>query len=761
MASLGEIILKFGATGEDGEVPLRFQTGHINLLVGPNNAGKSLLLRELSGVTPRVKRNRFLSAPEFSLTRIVEMVHWDEKTANTLRAEVVAHVFASAEPAWAELRSKTWNQLLPALEQAVTQLDELRDELCAALFELARTHLDEELRELVSGISGVDGAQYGPALIGLAVVMLLVTRTSSVALNPSTDVAMQTHAGPLTPMQAAAVERILEPAWGRCQAVLESLGVDTGDLSFAQLVDPETLGGPLLSELAKIPILNQVIARESRLANRRDPSAANLARFRRFSVVGNWLLDSKPLVRLAKALRETYAGETWAAPERRAQIAKRVLYLDGLARLQMTRAAPLDAFKDDDDDEKDKPPILVLLRKPELMQELRALTVDALDAYLVIDIVTRTPEAIWRLAQEEPGDGLENSYSDAADQYHRAAAPLAERSDGIHAFIGMLAAILAKPTDLVCLDEPEAFLHPPLIRKLARQLAIVARESDRQFFIATHSADLLESCVAVGADVNIIRLTHDSERSTARLLDSASLRQLALDPLLRSEATLSALFHDGAVICESAGDRVLYQEVNERLLAHTDDGLDSCVFLNAQNWQTVGRMMAPLRKMGVAAAAVLDADVLFGVELGTILEAAQVDRIVRDGWLNQRSALQRKLAARLGLELKKTKLKGDVIAALTRGELKTLRALRSAMARYGVFLVPVGELEDWLYTLGLKRIDDKGRWLRLALDRLGLDPQSETYVRPAQDDIWEFVSEVNEWILDPEREGTSPTPHQD
>ena len=44
MTSLGEIVLKFGASGAGGEEPLRFTAGHINLLVGPNNAGKSLML---------------------------------------------------------------------------------------------------------------------------------------------------------------------------------------------------------------------------------------------------------------------------------------------------------------------------------------------------------------------------------------------------------------------------------------------------------------------------------------------------------------------------------------------------------------------------------------------------------------------------------------------------------------------------------------------------------------------------------------------
>jgi hypothetical protein len=44
------------------------------------------------------------------------------------------------------------------------------------------------------------------------------------------------------------------------------------------------------------------------------------------------------------------------------------------------------------------------------------------------------------------------------------------------------------------------------------------------------------------------------------------------DPLLRSVGVLGALFYNGAVICEADADRALYQELNERLLAHSKHG---------------------------------------------------------------------------------------------------------------------------------------------------------------------------------------------
>lgn len=761
MATFGDILLRFGATGAQGEAPLRFRTAHINLLVGPNNSGKSLMLRELSGVNPRDKKRFSWGPATYNQTAIVESVQWDEKVSRPLQQEVLAAIFAANNSEWNELKSSSWDQLVPALEPAAIQFTDIRARLCAVLFELAAVHF-ADWKDIAWDFAQASIKNIAPMAIGGAFVLLQMTRMNeamgAIEISDPPSSLANRRIGPLTPEQATAMLRALEEAWGRCEAVFSTLGVDTRDLSLASLLDANALGGAFLMELTKNPWLNRLISSDPRLVRLARPTGAMLETVRRFTAVAGWLIDPEPLERLALVLRETYARVTWAEPSRREMLAREVLYLDGMARLEVTSSAKLSANEHKDNSQ---PVILTFLKSPELRERLRALTVDALDAHLVVDMTTHAPQVVWRLAQEAPPKGLENTfYIGDTNPFLEAAALLDDRSDGIHAFVGMLAAILARPTDLVFIDEPEAFLHPPLVRKLARQLALLARESGRQFFIATHSADLLESFVSVGVEVNIIRLTHDSERSTARLLDSDALRHLARDPLLRSEATLSALFHEGAVVCESAGDRVLYKEINERLLACEDGGLDSCAFLNAQNWQTTARMIEPLREMGVAAAAVLDADTLFGKELGAILKAAQVDKVIRTGWLQQRAGLKEQIAARLGNELDKTSLKGEIIAGLTPSEREIFTELRSSMARYGVFVVPVGELENWLTSLGLRpNLDDKNRWLREALDHLGIDPQDESYIRPRKGDIWDFIRSVNAWILDPERKGTSPSPH--
>lgn len=778
MTSLGEILLKFGATGAEGEEPLRFKTAHINLLVGPNNAGKSLMLREISGINPR--NRSWFSAHSDKDTYIVGDVHWDEATIRKIRQEVIDECLPANDPTWAEIKSRSWDQLLPGLEHAATELSAIRDRLCAAMFEHAGGILGE-LNTVASTLLLSDTRQSASLVVGGAVLLLQLTRIHGPVASDSLAVQEPDTrlGGLLTAQEADAVQRALVESWAHCEAALKPLGVDTRGLSLAELLDTNAFGRTLLFTLSQRPELRGLSIFNPKLKIPK-PRAEDIENIRHLTALAAWVFNPEPLGRLAKKLEDAYAERTWANPEIRSDLARQVLYLDGIARLDVTGPAKLRGY---DDDGGDQPPLLSLLRKPQLRRKLREVTASALGCHLIIDITTEGSKAIWRLSDTEPPDEIEGRWTEEAHRFIKDTGRLDERSDGIHAFVGMLAAIIADPNELVFIDEPEAFLHPPLVRKLARHLADLARELDMQFFIATHSADLLESFVASGAEMNIIRLTHDHERSTARQLNSRDLRRVTRDALLRSEATLSGLFHDGAVICEAAGDRVLYKEIHERLLAADEKAVESCVFLNAQNWETVERMVAPLRRMGVAAAAIVDADVIFKKGLKTWLDAAQMPKAIRDVWIKKRDSLRDLTAKRLsidpsafeveddpeakpeaGTEMAVSKpslsLKGKIIAGMKRDEKKIFNSLLTDLAEYGVFAVPVGELEDWLSPLGLQPLKDstkKAKWLTGALDRLGEDPRNEDYVQPQAGDIWDFMRRVNAWILNPDREGTSST----
>ena len=65
------------------------------------------------------------------------------------------------------------------------------------------------------------------------------------------------------------------------------------------------------------------------------------------------------------------------------------------------------------------------------------------------------------------------------------------------------------------------------------------------------------------------------------------------------------------MVAEADSDRAFYQEINERLLGKSDPrGIPNCLFINAQNKQTVWEIVGPLRELGIPTVGIVDIDVL-------------------------------------------------------------------------------------------------------------------------------------------------------
>jgi hypothetical protein len=317
-------------------------------------------------------------------------------------------------------------------------------------------------------------------------------------------------------------------------------------------------------------------------------------------------------------------------------------------------------------------------------------------------------------------------------------------SDGIRAFTGLTAAVLSADYRIMLVDEPEAFLHPPLTRKLGKRLTQLAAERGANLLAATHSPDFVMGCITSGQAVNIVRLTYRRGIPGARLLSADKLETMMRDPLLRSTGVLGALFHEGAVVCEADADRVFYAEVNERLLAHRAGGADGVVFLNAQNKQTVRRIIRPLREMGLPAAAILDLDLLKGREdFRDLLQSAFVPEVFWEPWEEQRR--------RLHQQINNADFKDGGIHRLG-GEARAMAdTLLAALAEYGVFLVPNGELECWLPEL---EVGGHGpEWLTQVFAKMGTDPSDPAYRKPTSGGVWRFIQGVAAWVADPWRKG--------
>jgi len=391
----------------------------------------------------------------------------------------------------------------------------------------------------------------------------------------------------------------------------------------------------------------------------------------------------------------------------------------------------------------------VLFRDDTKRHEVRRIVLDAFGRHFVLD-PTHLGQLRIRLSERAPRDDIEERgiHADAV-RFHAAAQVIDEASDGVKAFTGIVTEVMAGDPNVVLVDEPEAFLHPSLAAKLAQEVARAALSADKRVFVSTHSPQFVMGCIQSGAPVNIIRLTYRAGVATARVLPSDEILELMRHPLLRSTGLLSGLFYEFVVVTESDADRAFYQEVNERLLQFRPEwGIPNCLFINAQNKQTVQTLLRPLRKLGIPAAGIVDVDVLKdgGANWTNLLSSADVPELSHGAFATMRAAVK----AAMDATRKDMKRDGGV-GILEAANKQAAEDLLIQLKQYGIFVVPGGELESWMKSLGAT--GHGPAWLIDIFERMGEDPSNANYVRPNADDVWAFLRDLRNWLVDPARKG--------
>ena len=394
----------------------------------------------------------------------------------------------------------------------------------------------------------------------------------------------------------------------------------------------------------------------------------------------------------------------------------------------------------------------VLLRDDKKRAELRRIVYETFDKHLVVD-PTALATLRLRLSTKEPSSiEEERGIDDRAIKFHAAAQPIDLASDGIKAFAGIMTEIIAGDPKILLIDEPEAFLHPAVSHNLGKEIAIASGSQKKKLFVSTHSPRFVMGCIQSGVPVNIVRLTYRDNVPTARILSSEKIVTLMRNPLLRSTGVLEGLFYEFVVVTESDTDRAFYQEINERLLREKSDwGIPNCLFLNAQNKQTVPTILKPLRELGIPAVGIVDIDVLKdgGQNWTKFLDGGFIPEIEQDSLANLRSAISTKFC-----ESGKDMKRNGGIDILARKDKEAANNLFGRLEEYGIFVVRKGELEVWLPELGASGHGPK--WLVDIFGRMGDDPNHADFLHPGENDVWSFVSEIRKWLIDPNKKGIPP-----
>ncbi|MEW6143606.1 MAG: AAA family ATPase [Thermodesulfobacteriota bacterium] len=391
----------------------------------------------------------------------------------------------------------------------------------------------------------------------------------------------------------------------------------------------------------------------------------------------------------------------------------------------------------------------VLFTDDKKRHEVRRIIKEAFDLYFVID-PTHLGQLRLRLALYAPlNDAQERGIHDESVSYHSKAMPIENSSDGVKAFTGIITEIIAGDPAVLLIDEPEAFLHPALSFKLGKEIARASHKSEKRLFISTHSTNFVMGCIQSGTPINIIRLTYRNGTATARVLPKNDILRLMRSPLLRSTGVLGGIFYEFVVVTESDSDRAFYQEINERLVLYDpDNGIPNCLFLNAQNKQTVHTIIRPLRELGIPAAGIIDLDMIKegGSVWTNFLKGGFIPELEHSSLAQLRNSVKTKFEE-TGRDMKRD----GGVALLSPNDQEAANNLLDQLADYGLFVVRGGELESWLPTL--QSSGHGPDWLVDVFEKMGEDPDLPNYMKPVSGDVWEFIGRVKHWLTNANRKG--------
>jgi len=347
---------------------------------------------------------------------------------------------------------------------------------------------------------------------------------------------------------------------------------------------------------------------------------------------------------------------------------------------------------------------------------------------------------------------------------------LKEQGDGYQSFTGILIAAIVFPDRPLLLDEPEAFLHPKQARVLGRLLGQLSVDRPAQIIVSTHSSAFMWGVVSGNDNANVLRLNRVGDTTHYTQVPASTVTALTRTPLLSSQPILDSLFHQGVVVCEGDPDRAVYQFVAHRPLG--GKGGEDLLFIHTNGKGAADTPVELLKGAGAPVAVIVDIDILnasspldkivkalTGSEISGALEERraeiggwvlqmQEDQFLQkllDGvnaWISSDHTDARSSRKRLESTLKSTTSKWEVvkrkgISHFTGDQLAAVVSLIEDLAKIGVFVVPCGELEQWIDTGASKGKD----WNRKALEKL------QTEGCPT--DLEAFVQGVIEFLLPP------------
>lgn len=346
-------------------------------------------------------------------------------------------------------------------------------------------------------------------------------------------------------------------------------------------------------------------------------------------------------------------------------------------------------------------------------------------------------------------------------------AKIEEQGDGFRSLAGIILGLLFSRGRIVLLDEPEAFLHPAQARFLGKWIGDHKDMIDGQLIISTHNSSFLSGIIASGKNVDIYRLNRIENNTTYNLISDSATKALFVNPLLSSQRVMECVFYKGVVVCEADADRAVYQGI-ATINHHSSEDV---LFIHAHNKHTLKVVAELLKNAGVPVALIVDIDALNDQSILNGIITSLTNFPTPQAILDKRKEIALSVDGQTEEQMLKvimsnvwklyeqlvynkhtfsgakgalqridkgitswSKIKDEGVEGFDLHIRSNVWELINELKRYGLFIVPVGELECWL-DVGVKQ---KNKWIIPALEKI--------HKGEASSELINFVGEILEFF---------------
>lgn len=271
---------------------------------------------------------------------------------------------------------------------------------------------------------------------------------------------------------------------------------------------------------------------------------------------------------------------------------------------------------------------------------------------------------------------------------------LSEQGDGLKAFTSLLLTLIDPFSKVIFVDEPETFLHPPQRREMGKAVVDAAGHG-KQVFVATHDADFIRGVLTEECDPCVMYLNVIDDEHTAERIDLATFADCRAGASGRAKAgvqmlnerVINSLFYDQTILVENENDRVVYEHYCQQRLYAEFQGRH---FIGLNGSGTVLILFDLMANAKMSVCCILDIDFLLNTEASSSF-VNRVAPLLREKHFRFASDMHTKD----GYDEVKKSLKKKGLEAFDEQSRVFAEELIEEYGRYGVHIIPQGELESW------------------------------------------------------------------